>query len=49
MRRSTLTRETSETRIQLDLALDGEGTSSISTGHGFFDHMLTHIAKAWRS
>jgi len=45
MRRSVLTRETAETRIHLELSLDGEGGSAISTGHGFFDHMLTHIAR----
>jgi imidazoleglycerol-phosphate dehydratase len=45
MRRSVLTRETAETRIHLELSLDGEGNSSIATGHGFFDHMLTHIAR----
>jgi len=45
MRRSALTRETSETRIHLEVSLDGAGDSEISTGHGFFDHMLTHIAR----
>jgi imidazoleglycerol-phosphate dehydratase len=45
MRRSVLTRETAETHIHLELSLDGEGGSSIATGHGFFDHMLTHIAR----
>ena len=40
-----LTRKTSETDITLALAIDGNGTSDIATGVGFFDHMLTHIAK----
>ena len=44
-RRAALHRSTSETRISLDLALDGDGNSEISTGVGFFDHMLTHIAR----
>ena len=45
MRHAALARETAETRIQLELELDGPGTSEISTGHGFFDHMLTHVAR----
>lgn len=44
-RRAALRRSTSETRISLDLVLDGDGGSEISTGVGFFDHMLTHIAR----
>ena len=38
-------RTTSETDIVLRLDLDGDGTSDIGTGVGFFDHMLTHIAR----
>ena len=44
-RRAEIRRSTSETRISLDLALDGDGGSEINTGVGFFDHMLTHIAR----
>ena len=44
-RRAVIRRETRETRIQLTLNLDGTGQSEISTGVGFFDHMLTHIAR----
>ncbi len=44
-RRAEVRRSTSETRISLDLALDGDGGSEINTGVGFFDHMLTHIAR----
>lgn len=40
-----LSRKTSETDIQLALDLDGEGVAEVNTGVGFFDHMLTHIAK----
>lgn len=45
MRRAELSRETKETRIEVRVDLDGSGTSEISTGIGFFDHMLTHLAK----
>ncbi len=38
-------RETGETRIDLSLDLDGVGRADIATGIGFFDHMLTLLAK----
>ncbi len=38
-------RQTSETGIKLSLDLDGSGKSTIRTGIGFFDHMLTSLAK----
>ena len=44
-REATLSRQTSETNITLSVALDGDGGSEIVTGVGFFDHMLTHIAR----
>ena len=37
---STIERNTKETQIQAVLDLDGTGKSQISTGIGFFDHML---------
>ena len=44
-RTADIRRETGETRISLKIALDGTGRSSIKTGVGFFDHMLTLLAK----
>lgn len=40
MRRAQLERKTNETNINIALDLDGQGKNSISTGIGFFDHML---------
>ncbi len=45
VRRAELERSTNETRIRVAMDLDGTGSSTISTGVGFFDHMLTHIAR----
>lgn len=44
-RKATVERDTKETAIRVSLVLDGTGTPSITTGVGFFDHMLTHVAK----
>ena len=38
-------RNTNETKIHIELNLDGKCNSSISTGFGFFDHMLEQIAR----
>jgi len=43
-RRVKIQRKTAETDIQIDLKIDGAGDYSISTGIGFFDHMLTLFA-----
>ena len=44
-RTATITRKTAETDIKLTLNLDGSGQADLASGVGFFDHMLTHIAK----
>ncbi|MDR1145619.1 MAG: imidazoleglycerol-phosphate dehydratase HisB [Verrucomicrobiales bacterium] len=45
MRTSLIKRATKETRIRLQLNLDGQGIARIKTGIGFFDHMLTLFSK----
>lgn len=45
MRTAKIERNTSETKISLELNLDGTGEASVSTGIGFFDHMLQSFAK----
>ena len=44
MRNADINRKTLETDIQLTLSLDGTGVSTIATGCGFLDHMLTLFA-----
>jgi imidazoleglycerol-phosphate dehydratase len=44
MRTAEISRQTNETQITIKLDLDGIGKHEISTGVGFLDHMLTHLA-----
>ncbi len=44
-RTAQVKRETAETKIELKLGLDGSGQATVQTGIGFFDHLLTSLAK----
>ena len=45
MRTGSVKRVTGETNIEVEINLDGTGESEVSTGIGFFDHMLTAFAR----
>jgi len=44
MRKAEISRQTNETKIKIEIELDGTGQHQISTGIGFLDHMMTHLA-----
>jgi imidazoleglycerol-phosphate dehydratase len=45
MRKSTVSRKTKETHVEVKIDLDGTGLATIATGIGFFDHMLEQLAR----
>ena len=49
MRTGSVKRKTKETDIEVSIDLDGKGTSNISTGIGFLDHMLDLLARHSRT
>jgi imidazoleglycerol-phosphate dehydratase len=44
-RTARIERETSESKVLVELDVDGSGRAHVSTGVGFFDHMLTAVAR----
>ncbi len=44
-RRATVTRETKETKIRVELNLDGRGEAELTTGIGMLDHLLSQVAR----
>jgi imidazoleglycerol-phosphate dehydratase len=44
-RRALVERNTAETKVRVELAVDGTGRCDISTGIGFYDHMLGQLAR----
>ncbi len=47
-RSASVERETAETRVHIELNIDGQGSAEINTGVGFYDHMLSAFAKHGR-
>ncbi len=45
MRIGSISRETAETDINVEIDLDGTGDSTVDTGVGFFDHMMTLFSR----
>jgi imidazoleglycerol-phosphate dehydratase len=44
-RRAVVERNTAETKVRVELAVDGSGVCDVSTGIGFYDHMLAQLAR----
>ena len=45
MRKASIHRDTRETRIRIDVNLDGTGSYAVSTGIGFLDHMVEQLSR----
>ena len=45
MRTAIIERDTTETQVRVEIALDGTGTYDVETGVGFFDHMLEQLSR----
>src|SRR5688572_23428325 len=45
MRKGTISRDTAETRIAVEIDLDGTGAYEVSTGIGFLDHMIEQLSR----
>jgi imidazoleglycerol-phosphate dehydratase len=44
-RKATVNRETRETKVSVELVLDGTGQYTVDTGNGFFDHLLSQLSR----
>ena len=44
-RSASVSRNTNETKIEVSINLDGQGSSKLNTGIGFLDHMLDQVAR----
>ena len=44
-RKASVTRETRETKVSVQLVLEGTGQYSVDTGNGFFDHLLSQLSR----
>src|SRR6185436_5701894 len=44
-RHALIERDTAESKVRVELALDGTGRHDVSTGIGFYDHMLAQLAR----
>ena len=47
-RSASVDRETAETRVHVELNIDGQGSAEVNTGVGFYDHMLSAFARHGR-
>jgi imidazoleglycerol-phosphate dehydratase len=44
-RKASVKRETRETKVSVELVLDGTGQYTVNTGNGFFDHLLSQLSR----